>query len=72
MHAYTLAIITCMHVCMHRLKPVKNFFADYKYSMAVAEAKQRKTNLEKQYKKLKKNPRPKLYDKPPYLIKDNE
>ena len=44
-------------------------FAGYNSSLAIAEAKQRKTDAQKKYKQLKKNPRPKLYDKPPHLIK---
>ena len=47
-------------------------FAGYNSSMAIAEAKQRNTDSMKRYKQLKKNPRPKLYDKPPHLIKQSE
>ena len=46
--------------------------AGYSSSMAIAEAKQRKVDAEKKYKKLKKNPRPKLYDRPPHLMKHSE
>ena len=43
--------------------------AGHNSSVAVAEAKQKTM---KRYKALKKNPRPKLYDKPPHLLKENE
>jgi hypothetical protein len=46
--------------------------AGYNSSMAIAEAKQRSADSMKRYKQLKKNPRPKLYDKPPHLIKQSE
>ena len=49
-----------------------HIFAGYNSSIAVAEAKQKSSDAMKRYKALKKNPRPKLYDKPPHLLKENE
>ena len=40
------------------------FFSDYNSSVLTSEAKDREAKAKKRYEKMKKDPAPKLYDKP--------
>ena len=59
-------------LCISNLGILMGVFADYNTSAAIAEAKQKKRDAMKRYNQLKKNPRPKLFDEPPHLIKDTK
>ena len=66
LYEYSLVCFYCDH------RDYRVLFAGYSSSLAIAEAKQKKKDAMKRYNKLKKNPRPKLYDRPPHLIRVNE
>ena len=46
-------------------------YADYQSAVAVEQTKKRELEAKKAYEKIRKDPSPKLYDKPPHLRNRN-
>ena len=46
-------------------------YADYQSAVAVEQTKKREIEAKKAYEKIRKDPSPKLYDKPPHLRNRN-